>query len=398
MSRKRTLVGEATIGLPRDALTTPARFEVGITTFAEITRDPMTGRLPTAEERMRDTIEQAEVAEQVGLDVFGIGEHHRGDFIASSPPMMLAAVAARTQTIRVISSVTVLSSLDPVRVFEDFATLDLISGGRAEIIAGRGSYTDSFPLFGYDLADYEALFDEKLELLVAIRNHNPISWTGRLRPPLRNADIAPRPVQAELPIWVGVGGTPSSGTRAGRLGLPLTYGVLLGAIDAAVPVRDAYRRAAVESGHDLRGLRTAIAGHGYVAHTSQEARELMYRHFSHGFIENGRDPGRGFHLTRPAFDAMSSPIGALMVGSPHEMVEKLLAQHEIYGHSRVLVQFGMGGVPQNEHLKAIELFGTEVARVLRTEIAARTGATLAADGPAATGTRPSEGSDAGPRA
>lgn len=344
-------------------------FEVGIHTFAEITSDPLTGRLPTAQERMRETIELAVAAEQAGLDAFGIGEHHRGDFIASSPPVMLAAIASVTSQIRLTSAVTVLSSLDPVRLFQDFATLDLASNGRAEIIAGRGSFLDSFPLFGYDIADYDALFEEKLSLLLAIRDQNPVTWAGRFRPPLREADIAPRPVQDRLPIYVGVGGTPSSGARAGRLGLPLAYGVLLGRLDSALPVQEAYLRAALAAGHDPAKLPRTIAGHGLVARTSQEARDVMYRHFSHGFAENGRIRRSGRGLSRAEFDAQASPAGAQMVGSPQEVIDKLMRQHELYGNNRVLIYMGMGGVPHKQHLEAIELLGSEVAPVLRRELA-----------------------------
>ncbi|MTD55734.1 LLM class flavin-dependent oxidoreductase [Amycolatopsis pithecellobii] len=344
-------------------------FEIGIHTFGEISPDPFTRRVPSALERMRDTVEQAVVAEQAGLDVFGVGEHHRGDFIASSPAVMLAAIAARTCKIRLTSAVTVLSSLDPVRLFQDFATLDLVSGGRAEIIAGRGSHIDSFPLFGYDLADYDALFAEKLELLVAIRNEHPISWQGTFRPALDAADVAPRPVQSRLPIFVGVGGTPSSGARAGRLGLPLAYGVLLGRVDDALRVDEAYNSAAVGAGYDPRSLDKTIAGHGFVARTSQEARDLMYPYFSNGMVANARHRAQaGPRMPRPMFDTQASPVGALMAGSPQEVIDKLMLQHELYNNNRVLVYMGLGGVPQQDHLKAIELLGTEVAPVLRKEI------------------------------
>ncbi len=343
-------------------------FEIGIHTFGEISSDPITGRMPTAQERMRETIEIGVAAEQAGLDVFGVGEHHRGDFVASSPAVILAAVANETSTIRLTSAVTVLSSLDPVRLFQDFATLDLVSGGRAEIIAGRGSFTDSFPLFGHDLADYDALFEEKLRLLLAIRANDPLTWKGRFRAPLTDADIAPRPVQPSLPVYVGVGGTPSSGARAGRMGLPLAYGVLLGRLDDALPVDRAYAEAAYAAGHDPATLPKTIAGHGLVGRTSQGARDLMYRHFSHGFAENGRVRRSGIGLTRDVFDAQASPLGALMVGSPQELIDKLSHQHQLYGNNRVLVYMGLGGVSHKQHLEAIELLGSEVAPVLRREL------------------------------
>lgn len=343
-------------------------FEVGIHTFAEVTSDPVTGQMPTAVQRLRETVEIGVAAEQAGLDVFGVGEHHRGDFVASSPAVILAAVASATETITLTSAVTVLSSLDPVRVFQDFATLDLISGGRAEIIAGRGSFVDSFPLFGHSLADYDALFEEKLLLLLAIRDNDPITWAGRFRSPLNDADIAPRPAQATLPVYVGVGGTVSSGTRAGRLGLPLAYGVLLGRVDDALRVDAAYNEAATQAGHDLAQLPKTIAGHGLVARNSQQARDLMHLHFSHGFAENGRERHSRSGIPRDAFDAYASPAGALMVGSPQELIDKMALQHQLYGNNRVLVYMGLGGVPHHRHLEAIHLLGSEVAPVLRREL------------------------------
>ena len=347
-------------------------FEIGIGIFGEITSDRVTGRVPTAEERMRETIEQGVLAEQVGLDVIGIGEHNRFDFIASTPAVMLTAIAAKTERIRLTSAVTVLSSADPVRTFQDFATLDLVSNGRAEIIAGRGSYTDSFPLFGYDLNDYAELFREKLELLVAIRDTNPVTWSGRFRPPLVAADIAPRPVQKKLPIWVGVGGTPSSAARAGRMGLPMAYGAPLGSVDMARHNREVFEDAALRSGHDLAEMPTMLYGHGFVGRSSQESRDTMYPYFSAGIAENGRQRGQGFVMPRDAFDALSTPRGALLVGSVQEIIDKFLLLHEIYANTRVVINLGLGGVPQKEHLKAIELLGTEVAPVVRKEIDART--------------------------
>ncbi|QXG76065.1 LLM class flavin-dependent oxidoreductase [Modestobacter sp. L9-4] len=347
-------------------------FGVGVLTLGEITSDPATGRLPSALQRMRDTVEQAVLAEQVGLDVFGVGEHHRGDFIASSPAVVLSAIAARTSSIRLTSAVTVLSSLDPVRVFQDFATLDLVSGGRAEIIAGRGPATDSFPLFGLHLEDHAALFAEKLDLLVSLREEDPITWFGRFRTPLHEADVAPRPVQERLPVYVGVDGTPSSAARAGRMGLPLAHGVLFGRIDSALGVHEAYVQAATEAGHDPARLRRTVAAHGFVAATSQQARATTYAHLAHGMRENGPVRGGsgapGSDVGRSWFDHQASAAGALMVGSPQQVVDKAVHQHELYGHDRLLLHLGAGGVPQREVLRAIELLGTEVAPVLRREI------------------------------
>ncbi|HEV6955239.1 MAG TPA: LLM class flavin-dependent oxidoreductase [Promicromonospora sp.] len=347
-------------------------FEIGFMTFVEITEDPATGRTPSPHRRARDTIEQARLADQVGLDLFAVGEHHRTDFVGSAPAMVLAAAAEATEHIRLSSSVTVLSSDDPVRVWEQFATLDQFSGGRAEIIAGRGSYTESFPLFGYDLADYADLFREKLELLLAIRDRNPLTWRGRFRPPLENADIGPRAVQDELPVWVGVGGTLASAVATGRLGLPMAMALLLGPLTYHEQTVETYRAAAEQAGHDPATLRTSINVHGHVARTSQGARDTMYPAFARGMMENNHQRGRGFQMPRVAFDAQTSPAAGLVVGSPQEVVDKLLAYHEVYGLDRALIQIGFGGMAQKDVLEAIELLGTEVAPVVRREVAGRT--------------------------
>jgi probable LLM family oxidoreductase len=347
-------------------------FEIGHMTFVELTADPRTGAVPSAHERARDTIEQARLADQVGLDLFGVGEHHRTDFVGSAPAMVLAAAAEATERIRLTSSVTVLSSEDPVRVWEQFATLDQFSGGRAEIIAGRGSYTESFPLFGYDLQDYADLFREKLDLLLKIRAQNPVTWRGRFRPDLHDADIGPRALQDELPIWVGVGGSLASAISTGRLGLPMAMALLLGPIGYHEQTVELYRQAAAEAGHDVAALRTSINLHGYVGRTSQSARDTMYPYFAQGMLDNNHQRGRGFHMPRTAFDAQTSPGAGLVVGSPQEVVDKLLAYHELYGLDRALIQLGFGGMPQKDVLTAIELLGTEVAPVVRREVAART--------------------------
>ncbi|MBG6179673.1 LLM class flavin-dependent oxidoreductase [Arthrobacter sp. CAN_A1] len=345
-------------------------FELGILTFGELTSDLTTGRMPSPAERMRQTIEQARVADEVGLDVFGVGEHHRSDFVASAPHMILAAAAMVTKNIQLTSGVTVLSSEDPVRVFQNFATLDLISGGRAEIIAGRGSYTESFPLFGYDLADYADLFREKLDLLLAIRAQNPASWQGIMRAPLREADVAPRPM-SDLPIWVGVGGTPASAVRTGQLGLPLALALLLGPINQFERPVDLYRQASAAAGHDPASQRISINAHGMVGKTSQNARDDFFPYFSRGLGENNHQRGASFNLPRNAFEAQASPAGGLLVGSPQEIIDKLLTYHDLYGVSRAVFQMGFGGVPQQTHLEAIERLGTEVAPVIRAEIASR---------------------------
>ena len=346
-------------------------FEIGIMTFGELTSDLATGALPSPRERVRETIEQAQVADEVGLDVFGVGEHHRSDFIGSAPTILLAAAAERTKNIRLTSSVTVLGSEDPVRVWEQFATIDLLSSGRAEIIAGRGSYTESFPLFGYDLEDYADLFREKLDLLLQIRERNPLTWRGRMRAPLVEADIAPRADGATIPVWVGVGGSPASAISTGRLGLPMALALLLGPLTFHERTVALYRESAAKAGHDAGALPISINTHGYVGRTSQEARDIMYPYFARGMEENNHQRGRGFQLSRAAFDAQSSPGAGLLAGSPQEVIDKLLAYHELYGINRAIIQMGFGGVPQKEHLDAIERLGTEVAPVVRREVAAR---------------------------
>ena len=346
-------------------------FEIGIMTFGELTEDVAGGSLPSPRQRIREMIEQAQVADDVGLDLFGVGEHHRSDFVGSAPTIVLAAAAERTKRIRLTSSVTVLSSEDPVRVWEQFATIDLLSGGRAEIIAGRGSYTESFPLFGYDLRDYADLFREKLELLLKIREQNPLTWQGRFRAPLVDADIAPRADGDTIPIWVGVGGSPASAVSTGRLGLPMALALLMGPMTFHEPTVALYRDAAAKAGHDPASLPISINVHGYVGRTSQQARDVMYPYFANGMMENNHQRGKGFLLSRAAFEAQSSPGAGLLVGSPQELVDKLLAYHELYGLNRALIQMGFGGLPQKEHLEAIERLGTEVAPVVRREVAAR---------------------------
>ncbi|MGI5519864.1 LLM class flavin-dependent oxidoreductase [Micromonospora sp. CA-259024] len=347
--------------------------EIGLITFGELTADPTTGRLPEPRQQLRDLVELAEFADQGGLDVIGVGEHHRSDFVATAPPVVLAAMAEHTARIRLSSAVTVLSSDDPVRVWEQFATLDLLSGGRAEIIAGRGSYTESFPLFGYDLTDYADLFREKLDLLLRIRETNPLTWPGgRFRPPLREADIAPRAVQEELPVWVGVGGTPTSAMDTGDRGLPMMLGVLVGAVDQASRNVELYRRAAERAGHDAAGLRVGLSVQGYVGTTSQEARRTMYPYFTAGFRDNNHQRGHGFVLSPERFDTFTGPRGALVVGSAQEVIDKVAAYHEVYGISRLMLHVGFGGMPRAQLLGAVERLANDVAPVLRRELAVPT--------------------------
>jgi alkanesulfonate monooxygenase SsuD/methylene tetrahydromethanopterin reductase-like flavin-dependent oxidoreductase (luciferase family) len=345
-----------------------AGFEIGIMTFGEVSPDPATGRMPSPATRMAEVLEQAVLADQVGLDVFGAGEHHRSDFTISAPPVVLAAVAAKTEAIRLTSAVTVLGSEDPVRVFQNFATVDLISGGRAEIIAGRGSFIESFPMFGLPLDDYAELNREKLGALLAIRAANPAEWTGTPHTrDLRGLDIAPRPV-GELPIWVGVGGTIGSAVSAGRLGLPMALALLLGPITQFDRAVDVYRQAGAAAGHDASSLRVSINAHGYVGSSSQEARDTMYPAFRVGMRENNHQRGAGFNLPRDAFDAQATAAGGLLVGSSQEVIDKLMTYNQLYGVDRALFQIGYGGMNQADHLRAIERLGTEVAPVVRREL------------------------------
>ena len=324
--------------------------ELGIYTFAELTPDA-DGRIVEPSQRLHELLEEIELAEQVGLDVFGVGEHHRPDFAVSAPAVVLAAAAARTERIRLTSAVSVLSSDDPIRVFQQFATLDLLSAGRAEIMAGRGSFIESFPLFGYDLADYDRLFEEKLARLLELRE----SVQG----------VYPRPVQEPLPVWVAVGGSPESAVRAGRLGLPMALAIIGGLPERFVPFAELHRRAAQEAGHEPPPLSLNV--HGFVADTSQAAADTYFPALKTMMDRIGRE--RGWPpLQRPDFDAGRTLRGALLVGSPQEVVEKILFQHGHFGHGRTLVQFTVGSLPHAETMRSIELFGTEVAPAVRAAL------------------------------
>jgi probable LLM family oxidoreductase len=345
--------------------------ELGIYTFAELEPGPDAGRGPDAAERLRDLLEEIELADSLGLDVFGIGEHHRPDFVSSAPAVALAAAAARTKQIRLTSAVTVLSSDDPVRVFQDFATLDLLSGGRAEIMAGRGSFIESFPLFGYDLADYDALFAEKLELLLRLRESERITWSGRFRAPLEDQGVYPRPVQDPLPVWLAVGGNPESAVRAGVLGLPMALAIIGGLPERFAPFAELHRRAAAESGHGVLPL--SINSHGYVADTGEQAVAESFPYVATMMNRIGRE--RGWPpMTFEQYAASATLRGANFVGSPQQVVDKILFQHDIFGHDRFLVQFSVGTMPHDKIMRSIELFGTEVAPAVRAELARRAAA------------------------
>jgi probable LLM family oxidoreductase len=346
--------------------------ELGIYTFAELTPDADTGRMISPRERLADLLEEIALADELGLDVFGLGEHHRPDFTVSAPAVVLGAAAAITERIRLTSAVSVLSSDDPVRVFQQFATLDLLSGGRAEIMAGRGSFIESFPLFGYDLDDYDSLFDEKLRMLLALREQETVTWSGRHRAPIEGRGVHPRPVQDPLPVWVAVGGTPQSVVRAGMLGLPMALAIIGGQPARFVPYAELHRRAAEEAGHGRLPL--SNNSHGYVADTSQRAADEAFGPFKAMMDRIGRERGWA-PMTRGAFDASTDLHGANLIGSPQQVTEKILFQHELFGHDRFLVQFSVGTLPHDRMMRSIELFGTEVAPAVRSALAATEAAT-----------------------
>ena len=338
-------------------------FEIGVFTFGELTTDPVTGLTQDPARRLREFIDLAVIADDAGLDVFGVGEHHRPDFAVASPAVVLAAIAQATRRIRLTSAVSVLSTADPVKVFEDFATLDLISNGRAEITAGRGAYTETFPLFGFELGDYDELFAEKLDLLLAVDAAERVTWSGRFRPALVDAGVYPRPVQRHLPVWTAVGGTPASVVRAGRLGLPV-YLAILGQPERFVSLAELYRRSGRDAGHDHDRLRVGVSSHFYVERTSQGARDTFYPYYSR-YIGQNMPSARGGQLPRRDFDQWASPSGALFAGSPQEVVDKILWEHEILGHDRFLAQVGLGGLPFADAARSIELLASDVLPAVR---------------------------------
>jgi probable LLM family oxidoreductase len=342
--------------------------ELGLYTFAEVTPDPRTGQSISPAQRLRNLLEEAALADELGLEVYGVGEHHRPEFAVSSPAVVLAAVAERTSRIRLTSAVTVLSSDDPVRVFQDFATLDLLSGGRAEIMAGRGSFIESFPLFGFALDDYNELFAENLELLLALRDTEHITWSGRHRAPLTGQGVYPRPLQEPLPIWVAVGGTPESAVRAGALGLPMALAIIGGLPERFAPFAELHRRAALEAGHGRPPL--SINSHGFLADDARQAADDYFPPLKSMMDKIGRERGWST-LARADYDAMLGVRGALVVGNPEQVAEKILFQHEIFQHDRFMIQFTVGTMPHEKVMRSIELFGAEVAPLVRAEVARR---------------------------
>lgn len=342
--------------------------QIGIDSFVAAIPDPANGASIGPAERMANLLEEIELADRVGLDVFGIGEHHRKEYLDSAPAVILAAAAARTRRIRLASAVTVLSAADPVRVFQQFATLDLISRGRAELVVGRGSFVEAFPLFGLDLGDYDSLFAEKLDLLLKLREGNPVRWSGRHRPALAGQEVYPRPLQDPLPVWLGVGGTPESFVRAGTLGLPLMVAIIGGEARRFRPLVDLYREAGARAGHPPERLRVGLHSLGFLADTTREAADRYYPGYARMFTVIGRE--RGWPpVTRAQFDAVRGPNGALLIGDAETVVEKILRTDEALGGlSRLNFQMTVATLPHREMLRAIEILGNEVAPAIRKRL------------------------------
>ena len=345
--------------------------QVGIDSFAAAFDE--TSRAVNPSERLQDLVKQIERADQVGLDAFGVGEHHRRDFLDSAPAVILGAAAARTQRIRLTSAVTVLSAADPVRVFQEFATLDLLSQGRAEMVVGRGSFVEAFPLFGLRLEDYDSLYAEKLDLLLKIRDNEHVHWSGEYRPPLTGQGVYPRPLQNPLPIWVGVGGTPQSFVRAGVLGLPLMVAIIGGETRHFRPLIDLYREAGRRAGHSPDQLKVGIHSLGYVAETMQQAADDFFPGYARAFTDVGKE--RGWRpVTRADFDAQRGSQGALIIGDPDEVVKKVIRHSKALGGiSRITFQMNAASLPHVKLMRAIELIGTQVAPTLREEIGGNDG-------------------------
>jgi probable LLM family oxidoreductase len=336
--------------------------ELGIYTFGDL---PGHAQGPlAAQQRLKEIVAAAKLADEAGLHVFGVGEHHRSDYAVSAHTVVLGAIAAVTRNIRLTSAVTILSSADPVRVFEDFATLDLLSSGRAELMAGRGAFVESFPLFGFELDDYEALYNEKLDLLLKLRANERITWEGHFRPALGGVEVSPRPVAPSLLIWIGAGGTPQSAVRAGKAGLPLNLANIGGEPARFKPFIDLYRKTGLESGHASGSLKVAISGHLHVQRDSQRAREEFFPHYTHYMRHNLPNRDQGWDISRRDYEQLASPRGSLFVGSPQEIADKILYEHELFGHQRFLAQIDIGGLPYAKVAQVIELLAGEVLPIV----------------------------------
>ncbi|MCI0426375.1 MAG: LLM class flavin-dependent oxidoreductase [Actinobacteria bacterium] len=337
--------------------------ELGTTSFAETIPAPGV-EAPTHGERLRHVIEEIETAERVGLDVYGLGEHHRPDFASSSPAVVLAAAAGRTTRIRLFPAVSILSTDDPVRVYQQYVTLDLVSSGRAELLVGRGSFIESFPLFGFSLSDYDDIFAEKLDLLVRLRDTEIVEWSGRFRPPIQGQGVYPRP-ERRLPIRVAVGGTPASVVRAAKSGLELALAIIGGSPDRFTILTDLYRKTLAEAGHDPATLPLSVHGHGLVAETTEEAIETFYPSYAVAMSRIGRERGWG-PMTPEQFNLMRQPEGSLLIGDPETVADKILRWKEILGLDRFEMHMSVGTIPHEKVLRSIELFGKEVAPLVRS--------------------------------
>jgi probable LLM family oxidoreductase len=342
--------------------------EIGLYTFGELTPHWADGKRISAEQRLREILAAAKLADEAGLAIFALGEHHRLDFSIAATPVVLAAIAQVTRTIRLASAVTILSTADPVRVFEDFATVDLLSGGRAEVIAGRGVFTESFPLFGYDLTDQDQLFAEKLDLLLQLNAAERVTWQGRFRSALKDAPIPPRPLQDRLPIWVGTGGTPGSAVRAGALGLPLALANIGLPPAQLAPHVELYRLTGTQAGHRAADLKVAVASHLHVQKNSQDAMRTFYPHYAGYFRNHTPDRYRAREISLSDYEKLAGPEGALFVGSPQQIIDKILYEHRLFGHRRFIAQIDIGGLPYAKVADVIELLATEVVPVIRREI------------------------------
>lgn len=342
--------------------------EIGISTFAETTPIYGSGKTISHAERLREIVEEIKLADAVGLDVYGVGEHHRSDYASSTPAVVLAAAATQTKRIMLTSAVSVISSVDPVRLYQEFATLDGLSNGRAEIMAGRGSFIESFPLFGYDLNDYNELFTEKLDLLLHLQKHEIANWQGKFRPAIKNLGIYPRPVQEELPIWIATGGTPQSSIRAGELGLPVVFAIIGGNPLYFARLAQMYKQAGISSGHDPKKLKIASHSHGFIAKTEQEAVEKFYPSLAYGMNKIGKERGWAPY-DREAFDVARSRDGALFVGDVQTVAEKIINLRKNVGVTRFFLHVPVGSMPHEDVLETIRLLGEEVAPIVREEVA-----------------------------
>lgn len=341
--------------------------EFGLITFADMKREALDGGGVNGRQRLKELLEEIKLADELGLDVFGVGEHHRPDYAVSSPAVVLGAAAAITKNIKLSSAVTVLSSDDPVRVFQNFSTVDLLSGGRAEIMAGRGSFIESFPLFGYDLDDYDELFSEKLDLLLQLNQSSKVSWRGKHRPSINNLGVYPRPYQDSIPVWLAAGGTPASAVRTATLGLPLMLAIIGGRPEQFVPFINLYKETATKTGKTISQLQIGINNHFYVSEDSQQAANEFYPFYAEMMNRVGRE--RGWPpLSRQQYDYARSAQGALMTGSVQEVIDKILYEHELFGNTRFLAQASVGNVPHAKTMHSIELFGSKVVPAVKKEI------------------------------